>query len=141
MTVAIPIWQQRVSPVLDTAARLLVVTCRDGREASRREVGLSPAAPEEFARRIVELGVDMLLCAALSLELRHALEHVGVRLRPHLCGDTEAILTALCHNQLDQPEFRMPGCRKNHRGTKVCHRRSAHVLKANFNKTTSSSKP
>jgi len=35
MKVAIPIWNGRVSPVMDTACRLLVVDFADGREVSR----------------------------------------------------------------------------------------------------------
>lgn len=114
MTVAIPSWQQRVSPVLDTATRLIVVTCRDGKEFSRREVLLGPLPPEEFARNVAELHVNVLLCGALSLELQHALEKNGVRVWPHLCGPINDILQAFGCGQLDRAEFYLPGCNRTH---------------------------
>ena len=69
MTIAIPISQERISPLLDTAARLLLVTRRRGKEVARKEFILNPQPPEELARSVAELRVDVLLCAALSEEL------------------------------------------------------------------------
>jgi predicted Fe-Mo cluster-binding NifX family protein len=114
VTVAIPSWHRRVSPVLDTATRLLVVRCCHGRETGRREVLLGPLAVEAFARAVADLDVDVLLCGALSEGLWRALEQHGVRVRPHLCGEVEAVLRAFGCGQLGRDEFRMPGCRGAH---------------------------
>jgi predicted Fe-Mo cluster-binding NifX family protein len=114
VTIAIPIWQQRVSPVLDAATRLLVVTRQRGAGARRREVVLCPLEPEAFARSVAELHVDVLLCAALSEGLLCALRKQGVRVHPHLCGEVEAVLHAFCNHRLAGEEFRMPGCWGNH---------------------------
>lgn len=110
VTIAIPVLQGRISPVLDTATRLLVATCRRGRETARREIILCPTAPEGLARGLAELNVDVLLCAALSEPLRQALHREGVRVRPHLCGEIESVLRAFRCGQLGRDEFRMPGC-------------------------------
>ncbi len=123
VTIAIPIWQERVSPVLDTAAHFLVVSRRHGRESGRREVILDPLPPEAFSRSIVELHVDVLLCAAVSERLRQALEQRGTRVFPHLCGPVDDILDAYYRGQLERPEFRMPGCWGGH-SDGLCHRRS-----------------
>jgi predicted Fe-Mo cluster-binding NifX family protein len=110
MTVAIPIAEGRVSPVLDTAARLLIVTRRRGRAASRREYVVSPLTVDMMARSIAELNVNVLLCAAVSEPLRRSLEAHGVRVRWHLCGDAETVLSAFLTGHLRQSDFRMPGC-------------------------------
>jgi predicted Fe-Mo cluster-binding NifX family protein len=114
MTIAMPVSQERISPVLDAAARMLVVNCQRGKEMGRREVLLGPLAAESLAGSMAELRVDLLLCAALSESLRRALELRGVRVRPHLCGPVEEVLRAFCHGQLDREEFRMPGCWGTH---------------------------
>jgi len=119
MTVAIPSWQQRISPVLDTAMSLLIVTCRNGRETSRREILLGPLTPDAFARSLAELRVNVVLCAAISLELLRLLERRGVQVQPHLCGDVNEVLHAFGCGQLDRANFHMPGC---HCGD-CCHRR------------------
>jgi predicted Fe-Mo cluster-binding NifX family protein len=107
---AIPVLQERISPVLDTATRLLVVTCRRGRELKRKEVVLGLMPTEELVGSIVELRVDLVLCAALSEALHRALKRRGIRVRRHLCGPIDAILQAFRRGQLDREEFRMPGC-------------------------------
>ena len=114
MTVAIPICQERISPVLDTATRLLLVTRQRGREVQRREIVLSPMPPETWASSVAELHVNVLLCAALSETLHRALLRLGVRVRPHLCGEVEAVLQAFVCRRLAGEEFRMPGCWGRH---------------------------
>jgi predicted Fe-Mo cluster-binding NifX family protein len=120
--IAVPNCQGRVSPVLDTAARLLLVTRRHRKEAARREFVLSPLPPEALAQSVAELQVDVLLCAALSKALFRALEQRGVRVLSHVCGEVEAVLNAYCSGQLRRPEFRMPGCWGRNPGEKICWR-------------------
>jgi predicted Fe-Mo cluster-binding NifX family protein len=105
-----PICQRRISPLLDAATRLLLVTRRRGAEAKRREILLGPLPVEAFARDVAELHVDVLLCAAVSEPLLRALRKRGVRVRPHVCGEVEAVLRAFCGHRLAREEFRMPGC-------------------------------
>lgn len=108
--------KERISPVLDTATRLLVVTRRRGKEVRRKEILLDSLPPERLAHSMAELRVDLLFCAALSGVLHRALERRGICVRPHLCGPVEAILKASCCGQLDREEFRMPGCWGYHLG-------------------------
>lgn len=114
VNIAIPVLHERISPVLDTATRLLLVSHRRGKEVGRKEVvpGLMPT--ERLAESLVELRVDLLLCAALSEALLRALDRRGIRVRHHLCGPVESILQAFCCGQLDREEFRMPGCWGHH---------------------------
>jgi predicted Fe-Mo cluster-binding NifX family protein len=134
--IAIPIWQDHVSPLLDAATRLLVVSLRRGTELRRREVLLGPLAPEALARSVAELQVDLLLCSALSEVLLQALRRRGVRVRPHLCGEIEAVLRAFCARRLAREEFRMPGCwgRDLHGG--CCRRKAWRLLKTNLKPTS-----
>jgi predicted Fe-Mo cluster-binding NifX family protein len=140
VTIAIPISQERISPLLDAAARLLLVTRRRGKEVARKEFILGPLSPEELARSVAELRVDVLLCAALSQGLHRALERRGVLVQPHLCGDTEAVLQAFCCDQLNRPEFRMPGCWGQHLAANCCRRHRAARLVKTFFKPTKTSK-
>jgi hypothetical protein len=140
VTIALPIHQGRLSPLLDTASRLLVLTCRDGQETGRREIVLPPQPPEALARVLAELHLDLLLCGAASEPLLHALHEIGLHVWPHLCGDVEVILHACCHGQLARKEFRIPGCHKQHRVGGECgrprRRRHAHTTKSTINQTS-----
>lgn len=108
MTVAIPIWQDRVSPVFDAASRLLVVRRGRGRKVDRQELALDSVAPDALIQTVMDLGIDVLLCAAISYPLRLALERRGVRVEGNLCGEVEPILRAF--HAGTWRKFRMPGC-------------------------------
>jgi predicted Fe-Mo cluster-binding NifX family protein len=127
VTIAIPVCQERVSPVLDAATRLFLVTRLRGKEVRRKEFALAPQPTEELAASLAELHSDVLICAAISEPLWRALEQHGVRVRPHLCGEVEAILHAFDCGKLHSDEFRMPGCWGWHAHSRCCRRRySAH---------------
>lgn len=102
---------------------MLVVTFRQGRETGRREIILGLLPQEALARSVAELRLHVLLCAALSEPLRRALERHGVRIRPHLCGEIEAVLHAFHCGDLGRKEFRMPGCWGHHWQGTCCRKR------------------
>lgn len=106
----IPIWQERILPLLDEATRLLVVTRRNSKETHRKEFVLGRLRPDSLARSVTELHVDVLLCTALSQHLLRKLDQLGVHVRSHLCGEVEAILRAFWCGRIAREEFRMPDC-------------------------------
>ena len=110
MLVAIPNCQGRVSPVFDVAARLTVVRLRGRTELDRREVALFEAQPAGIARSLIELGVDVLICGAISQMLEAVLAGGGVHVVPRICGEVEAVIRAYCRGTLGTREFQMPGC-------------------------------
>ena len=126
MIVGVPVWQDRVSPVFDTACCLLVVRREHGREIERKEFVLGALAADLLVRRLAELQVNVLLCAAISEPLRLALERGGVRVEPHLCGEVAALLAAFYTGNWRRPEFRMPGCGEGPRHKHQARHGSSH---------------
>jgi predicted Fe-Mo cluster-binding NifX family protein len=110
MNVGMPIWDGRISPVLDVAGRLLLVSTEDSAEVARREANLEQAPLAARVKRIRELGVDVLICGALSWPLEAMLVSAGVRVIPQMCGSVEDVLRAFLSGQLTDEAFRMPGC-------------------------------
>ena len=110
MRVGIPIWNGRVSPVLDTAERVAVVDTEAGADAVHEEVALEPLRLPLRAARIAELRLDLLVCGAVSRPLAEMLAAAGVRLEPWISGEVKDVLGALTTGQLDRPRYRMPGC-------------------------------
>lgn len=108
--IAIPHFQGRVSPVFDVASRLTVVRVQGRVELERREVTLFEAQPDGITRSMVELGVEVLICGAVSQMLARMLARAGVRVVAQVCGEVEAVLQAFLSRTLDAPEFALPGC-------------------------------
>ena len=123
MKVAIPTWTGRVSPVFDAAKHLLIVDFDGDREIHREEVVIEESQLMPRAKRVAQLGVDVLICGAISMPLEAMLVSAGVRVIPHTCGTVEEVLQAFASGQLTDEMFLMPGCcgrrrrfRRRHRG-------------------------
>jgi predicted Fe-Mo cluster-binding NifX family protein len=110
MRVAIPVWQGRVSPVFDSAQRLLIVDLADGAEAGRSEQALSEVFPPQRAAHLSRLGVEVLICGAISRPLAGMVAASGITLVPFVSGECEEVLAAYLGGRLPSPHFLMPGC-------------------------------
>lgn len=111
MKVAIPCWQDRVSPVFDTAANVLLVDCENGRERQREDRPLMRTAAAARARELRELGADVLICGAISAPLESVLSASHVQVIGFVCGSVEEVLAAYLRGGLPDPAFSMPGVR------------------------------
>jgi len=110
MRVGIPTWDGRVSPVLDVARRLLVVDVEGNSEVNRSEADLAGAQLGARAEQIRGLGVEVLICGAVSWPLEAILGSAGVRVIPQTCGSVEDVLRAFLAGQSLDESFLMPGC-------------------------------
>jgi predicted Fe-Mo cluster-binding NifX family protein len=110
MNVGVPTWDGRVSPVLDVAKHLLVVHVEGGAEVERYVADIEGTQLAAKARRITELGVQVLVCGAVSWPLEAMLASAGVRVISQTCGPVDDVLGALLTGQLPSEAFLMPGC-------------------------------
>ena len=113
MRIAVPIWDNKVSPVLDTASKLLILETLDREKVSRVEADLSERDISRRCYRIRTLEVDVLICGAVSRPFAELLEGSGIDIIPGISGDIEDILQAYFSGTLNQSKFLMPGCRKD----------------------------
>jgi predicted Fe-Mo cluster-binding NifX family protein len=111
MRLAIPVRHDRVSPVFDTASRLLLVDLADGIEQARQLVEVAQATfPTERAKRLAELGVNVLVCGAISRPLAGCVSAARIALVPWVAGPVEEVLRAYLVGKLVGLRWRMPGC-------------------------------
>lgn len=117
MRIGIPVWNGRVSPVLDCAGRLLVVESDGGGLGGRRELEIVGATVNARANSLAAAGVDVLVCAGVSTPLAETLGSCGLRIISGVAGDVEDVLVALVAGDVEAPRFAMPGCcRRRRRG-------------------------
>lgn len=96
--------------MLDVARRLLLVEIAGGVEVSRSEVELGEITVPARARRIRELGVQVLICGAVSWPLEAMLASAGMQVIPQTCGGVDEVLGAFLSGGLAGGGFLMPGC-------------------------------
>jgi len=119
MKIAIPTWNHHVSTVCDFSDRLLIVTVESGHTTDRTLVPFLERTTLEKAARLQKLGIQILLCGAVSKPLQRMLVASGIRVIPFLRGTVDDALEAYLKGYLSDPRFNLPGCssgRWRHRG-------------------------
>lgn len=114
MRLAIPTRNDRVSPVFDTASRLVLVDVEQGAEQGRRivQAGTDPY-PTQRVRQLGELRIDILICGAISRPLAELVSASGVLAVPWVSGPVDDILRAYLAERLADPCWRMPVCQSH----------------------------
>ena len=110
MRIALPIWDSRVSPVFDVAQSVLVVEVEADGKRSLERWSLTQTDPAARAQSLVDWGVAVLICGAISQTLERLLKGHGVAIISCVRGEADAVLDAYLGGRLDEPRFAMPGC-------------------------------
>lgn len=95
--------------MLDVSDRLLLIDIENGRELKREDKMLNCLGPFERAREVCHLGVQVLLCGAVSRPLETALISTGICVIGFICGGLEEVLSAYIKGRLADKCFQMPG--------------------------------
>lgn len=111
MKTAFTIWEDRISPVFDTAQHVLLVDIENGVLGPGRMDMPLPQEPVAKIAHLKEAGVSAVVCGAISRPLAQMAEERGIHVSPFVSGDIESVLRAYLHGELAQPVYCMPGCR------------------------------
>jgi predicted Fe-Mo cluster-binding NifX family protein len=111
MRVALTIWEDRVSPVFDTARAAVLADIEEGKLVVQREEIFPSDSAQEKVARLRALGVDTLICGAISRPLAEMLGAAGIRVVPFVAGGAKEVLAAYLSGDLPTRSFAMPGCR------------------------------
>ena len=132
MRIAIPIWQEKVSPLLDTSSRLLIVVTRGEGELSRFETYLDEVDISRRCQRIQGLKIDVLICGALSRPFVMMLKAAGIDIISGITGRVEDVLQAFFHKKLSHSNYVMPGYENDSSDPKdmslpACRQQNKHI--------------
>ncbi len=119
MNIALTAWEDRISPVFDSARTLLVVEIKDQKVVSRSVETFNQSILfnlAEMLNRLSLLKIDVLICGAISEVPSNIIESNGIKLIPFISGNIEEIIAAYAKNETIIPMFLMPGCGRRHHG-------------------------
>jgi len=106
MKTAIPIVGTWVSPRFDCGAALLVAEINDGVVTSRQVLPDAASNALQRVARLRELGVDLVVCGAITGFLLRHLAANAIRVFPWVSGEASEVLDALARGEL---AARLPG--------------------------------
>lgn len=115
MKTAITVWGERVSPVFDSARKLLIAEIKDKQVVSKKVESFDPDLPHLLTKRLSDLNITVFFCGAISTIPASTIELSGIKLISFIAGNVDEILKAYSEGLPIIPAFLMPGCKCRHR--------------------------
>ena len=112
MRIAIPAWENRISPVFDFASSILIVELEEGKEKKRLNMQLGGEDILHKCIRINEAGINLLICGAISNPFLNQLAVFEVNVITDITGNIDDVINAYLSGDLSNKKFLMPGCKK-----------------------------
>jgi hypothetical protein len=113
MKVAVTIWENRISPVADSAGEVLVLEIEGQSVLGRHRERFKDDSVFSRAGKLVDLGVKTFICGAISNFYGGLVEGYGIRLIPFVHGQIDEVLNAFMNKTLLNPKFVMRGYLRN----------------------------
>lgn len=116
MKAAFAYLNKRIAPVFDTARHFHLVEVQSGRIVSETEETMALEMQVHKTQRLAGMGIDTLICGAISRPLQAMVAACGIRVIPFVAGDLDVVVRAWLKGGLHGRAFAMPGCCGNWRG-------------------------
>lgn len=110
MKAAFTVWDGRIAPVFDVSREALVLTVEDGTAVARTTENIEAPTPSLKIDRLTELGIQTLVCGAITEPLHHELSIRGVKIIGFVAGDLDEVVESLLAGRLPNRVLSMPGC-------------------------------
>lgn len=110
MKTAFSSWNSRIAPVFDVARQIFIVESHEGRIVRECEEGIPGDDLSAKARQLAGLGVNTLVCGAISLTMRELVVSHGIELVPFVAGNIREVIDAWLQGMIQDERFAMPGC-------------------------------
>jgi predicted Fe-Mo cluster-binding NifX family protein len=111
MKAAFATWNNRIAPVFDVARQVHIMQTESGRVICETRETIPDDASGQKALRLMELGVETLVCGAVSRNLQEMISAYGIFVIPFVAGDLKQVIAAWLAGDLKRERFAMPGCR------------------------------
>ena len=113
MKLAVTIWENRISPVADSATEVLVLDIEGQHILRRQHECFEDESLFHRARKLADLRVKTFICGAISNFYGGLVEGYGIRLIPFVHGQVDDVLNAFVNESLLNPRFVMAGYLRN----------------------------
>ncbi|RLB43577.1 MAG: hypothetical protein DRH12_02720 [Deltaproteobacteria bacterium] len=98
MKIAIPLFKNRVAPHFGASSEVLLVEIKNASIEQEAKWNVGGDTPFDIARRLVDLGVEKVICGGIGRVYKEWLMSKGVVVEDNKRGDAKEILEELLSN-------------------------------------------
>ena len=115
MKIAIPLFEERISPHFDYAPALLLVLADRGEIMHSHELALEQNNAAERVAYLKTFGVDTLICGGISREMQGLITAQHITIIPWVTGEAQEALQLFLKGRLDPGTILSPGRKRRWR--------------------------
>ena len=119
MRVAIPVFEERISPRFDFAPEFGLYDIEGQKITGSREISCEGWGDIERVSKLKGFGVDTIICGGLPGYLQHILTNSGINVIPWIAGDVNDALSLFLRGQLNSGMVLCAGRSKRRRCKKI----------------------
>lgn len=123
MKIAITIWGNRISPVFDAAATLLVAHIENRMVIKKSYTSFDPGTPFDLLKLLKKMQVSVLICGAISTKPADLIVNNDIKLISFVTGNALKLIENFARKQTIEKSYMMPGCSKLY-----CWRQNSSIL-------------
>lgn len=98
--IAIPIFEERISPLLDVSERFVLFEVKDKSVTQRIVISINAETDRMRIFKLKELGVDLIISGAVSRYLSHIITGMGMRHIPWISGPVDDVIKSFLNDTL-----------------------------------------
>ncbi len=114
MKIAITIWGNRISPVFDAAATLLVAHIENRAIIKKSYTSFDPGTPFDLIKLLKKMQVPILICGAISTKPADLIVNNDIKLISFVTGNALKLIETFARKQTIEKSYMMPGCSKQY---------------------------
>jgi predicted Fe-Mo cluster-binding NifX family protein len=107
--IGITILGKRIAPVFDVSGRLLILEIENKNVINRSIETIDAHNNYLKIDTIKKLGIETLICGAVSKRFLYKIEENGIYLISFICGNIEDVISRFLSGKPLNPDFAMPG--------------------------------
>jgi len=113
MKIAVTVWDERISPVFDSAHTLLIAEIKNEKIKNISSKSFNPQLEARLIEELSHQGIEVLICGAISQTHSTLIEASAIKLIPFIGGNVNEVLESYAKGNPLAPAFLMPGCRED----------------------------
>ncbi len=126
--VAIPVFQERISPLLDVAKKFAIYEIEDGKIKQKLVIDIHAECEHFRVDKLKELGVSVIIGGAVSDFVSRLINERGISLISWVNGAVDDVICLYIKNELHVSPIGNPGCGDGRRRGR-CGRKEHFIIK------------